>query len=468
MLEILKHNILMNYRTGNIVVDMILSSIIIGVFNYMLNNMYYIKKSIGEIMLRNYSNDYTILLIGKTINYNTHTSQKYSNTLVAFLFYLQQNIHNIPNIKSIQELIITDGDFLSDIVHTKHIYELNQLYKFQVNDIISCSCNIIKEELTTKGTRREIIVQYILSSKISLQKIINFLNECETLYLEEQRNKVLSTQKYINYKSISDNEQLFELYCINNTKTFENLFFEQKDMIINQIDNFINNKDSYCKRGLPYKLSFLLSGLPGCGKTSFIKAIANYTKRYIIDISLSKIKTSSEFKQLFFRETFNNIYLPNNKRIYIIEDIDAITDIVKERNTTLNSYEKLDPDNTINDTIDMLQLMQQKNIQETDDKLTLSTILNVFDGIMELTDMIIIITTNYSDKLDSALIRPGRIDINLKLHKSSNIDIINILHNYYQIDTPVNLNIKDYKYTPAEIIQICSQYNNINDCINKL
>ena len=74
----------------------------------------------------------------------------------------------------------------------------------------------------------------------------------------------------------------------------------------------------------------------------------------------------------------------------------------------------------------------------------------------------IIMTSNHPEKIDRALLRPGRIDIKLELKKCS-IDIIyQILTSFYSIDKSVindltNGQLKDYVISPAETMNICQQ-----------
>ena len=57
--------------------------------------------------------------------------------------------------------------------------------------------------------------------------------------------------------------------------TFDNRFFDNKEMILNKIDFFLKNRDWYVKKVIPYTLGLKnLHGKPGCGKTSFIKALS--------------------------------------------------------------------------------------------------------------------------------------------------------------------------------------------------
>ena len=48
--------------------------------------------------------------------------------------------------------------------------------------------------------------------------------------------------------------------------------------------------------------------------------------------------------------------------------------------------------------------------QNTPDRLNLSCILNTLDGVIQLDGVLFIITTNYPEKMDPAIFRPGRID----------------------------------------------------------
>ena len=88
------------------------------------------------------------------------------------------------------------------------------------------------------------------------------------------------------------------------------------------------------------------------------------------------------------------------------------------------------------------------------DNITLDDILNLWDGIRENTGRIMIITTNHYDKLDPALIRPGRIDIALNLENASRTTIAEMYLHYYGVSIDQNdlVLIPDRFYSPAEVI----------------
>jgi replication-associated recombination protein RarA len=72
----------------------------------------------------------------------------------------------------------------------------------------------------------------------------------------------------------------------------------EKDKILYLLNRLENNKIN--------KLSLLLYGEPGCGKTSIIRALSNYLKYDIMEIKLSEIKTDLELFNLFYNKSFKS------------------------------------------------------------------------------------------------------------------------------------------------------------------
>jgi len=87
---------------------------------------------------------------------------------------------------------------------------------------------------------------------------------------------------------------------------------------------------------------------------------------------------------------------------------------------------------------------------------------------------IIVMTTNYPDRIDPALIRPGRIDFNIEMNKASRNCIKSIIEHYYDIELSQNdvNKIQDNIYTPAEISDIIKSFYfaklSYNECINHI
>ena len=263
-------------------------------------------------------------------------------------------------------------------------------------------------------------------------------------------------------------------------KSFSNVFYPEKEDIVKRIDFFTNNKAWYKKRGIPYTMGFMLYGEPGCGKTSTIKAIANHTQRHIVSIPLNKIKTAKELLNVFYNVQMNYKDIPLHQRLYVLEDIDAadLKNVVGERSEKYNKDAINDEDKnstkeeTEDSGIDMNLLNLLKSSAAYDkktNKLTLATLLEVLDGVMEMDGRMLIITTNYPEKLDKALIRPGRIDMKVRFGPMSSKNILEMFEHYFEMDVPSEFDtstLTDGKWTPAEVTQVF--LNNINSPLEGL
>jgi len=226
-------------------------------------------------------------------------------------------------------------------------------------------------------------------------------------------------------------------------KSFANIFGDEVREVEERVNFFLNNRNWYDSRGIPYQLGLLLSGVPGSGKTSIIRAIANLTKRHIINVNFANISTATQLKNLFFSEkitvytdstmsNFDVLTIPLENRIYVLEEIDAISNIVKQR---VDGEVREEP---------------------VPDELTLGEILTVLDGTLESPGRIVIMTSNRPEILDKALVRPGRIDVSVKFGYAKKKLIVEMYQCFFGTQFPLSLteNLPDEKLTAAEIGQV--------------
>jgi hypothetical protein len=152
---------------------------------------------------------------------------------------------------------------------------------------------------------------------------------------------------------------------------------KDKASIIDDLENFIKpqTKDKYLKLGRTHKRVYLFEGIPGSGKTTFISAIAAKFGYDIAMISFTDKVTDGKLLRLIRT-------LPE-KTLLVLEDIDCLFEERKKNDGHKNTV-------------------------------TFSGILNSLDGIATPNNFICFMTTNYKCNLDSALLRPGRIDKILK------------------------------------------------------
>ena len=106
-----------------------------------------------------------------------------------------------------------------------------------------------------------------------------------------------------------------------------------------------------------------------------------------------------------------------------------------------------------------------------DDKITLSFLLNVIDGIRETPGRILIITSNYYSKIDQAFKRPGRIDYSLEMKNASIKTICEMYQHYYDEPIPktfVKTYLIDNKLSPAKIVNIRLASNTSDEFLENL
>ena len=96
--------------------------------------------------------------------------------------------------------------------------------------------------------------------------------------------------------------------------------------------------------------------------------------------------------------------------------------------------------------------------------------INLIDGIRETPGRILIITSNFYDKIDEALVRPGRIDITLQMTKVSRKILNDIYIQFFNKPLPDEIlsQFAEYKYTPAEIVNYCINSEDSDEFISQI
>lgn len=199
--------------------------------------------------------------------------------------------------------------------------------------------------------------------------------------------------------------------------TFDTLSLDQtlKKFLISDLDSFVNGGDFYRSTGRAWKRGYLLHGSPGSGKSSLVAAIANHLHYDVYDLELTKVADNSDLRALLIQTT--------NRSIIVIEDIDCSLDLTGDRaiktrkrtrrmrgvrpsgggGATSSSGEDDDDD--------------EKGCENGEARVTLSGLLNFTDGLWSCCgeERIIVFTTNYKGRVDPALLRPGRMDVHVRL-----------------------------------------------------
>jgi SpoVK/Ycf46/Vps4 family AAA+-type ATPase len=495
IIETLKSSFLFNFRTGNVMLDTFVTGLIIMLATYvfnMFNNVF--KNCDWTNMFTWYTtkNQAKIVISGKKLQGTDSTRLEYSTNFFAILYQIKKldcvksDIHELSEIpiQEPTEVSYCYDDDSDDDKETEKTSKgmgtnliVSQTTPFKMNDDVYGYVNINKDsEGNEKNPVKTEEFQITLYS--------------ETLNADELRTVLQNWVKEYESRLNSDNEKHLKYFLytpsgdamddyydatshysefkFESGKSFSNVFYPEKEDIVKRIDFFTNNKAWYKKCGIPYTMGFMFYGEPGCGKTSTIKAIANHTQRHIVSIPLNKIKTAKELLNVFYNVQMNYKDIPLHQRLYVLEDIDAadLKNVVGERSDKDTKDADKDGDKngskeeTEDSGIDMNLLNMLKSSAAFDKKtsrLTLATLLEVLDGVMEMDGRMLIITTNYPEKLDKALIRPGRIDMKVCFGPMTSKNILEMFEFYFETDVPSEFDtslLPDLKWTPAEVTQV--------------
>lgn len=174
--------------------------------------------------------------------------------------------------------------------------------------------------------------------------------------------------------------------------------------ILADVKEFIASAKWYIDRGIPYRRGYLLYGPPGCGKSSFIQALAGALDYSICVMNLSDRSLSDD--------RLNHLMsVAPQQSIILLEDIDAA--FVKRT----DEKEEGRASGYIN-------------------RVTFSGLLNTLDGVASSEERIVFMTTNHLDRLDPALIRPGRVDVKQEIGLASKSQLQKMYTRFYPDQIP--------------------------------
>ena len=345
--------------------------------NYNFNN---IKSSFTElcVIYNSVELEGDIFKKGKWDSY-TDFSEKTKGLLyyISTLELKNTDKYNINHIKEIVHLNTNYTEIENEKTQRFTQYIVNQGKAFKLKDNIYCNV-YTKSTLTEPEKSNDEKINYkikIFSKKYSLEYLIEFLDNCEKGY-KNYLYKKNNNQYFITIKNIIKKKMCWNNFIFKSNRTFDNMYISNKTEILSRINFFINNKNYYIKKGLPYTLGLLFYGEPGTGKTSFIKALANLLGRHLLEVPLKKINSCEALYEAFYTKEVNGINLSFDNKIIVLEDIDAMDDLIKNRIETVKKTKKKtdtgdndsdSEDETLNNRVD-LNHMFKNFIQKKDQK----------------------------------------------------------------------------------------------------
>lgn len=189
--------------------------------------------------------------------------------------------------------------------------------------------------------------------------------------------------------------------------------------VVNDVANFKDAREDYSEYGMIYKRTYLLYGSPGTGKSSLVQGISTKFLMNIYCLDLHNVTGGNELVSLI-----NSV--PNNS-IILFEDIDCVT---------ANREEEV----------------SKEKAGKSKVPVSLSTLLNVLDGLQTREGCIYFLTTNYKDRLDPALIRPGRVDLQIEMGHANVLQMEELFNKFFPDASTVEL---------GGFIDTCLQENDV-------
>jgi len=283
---------------------------------------------------------------------------------------------------------LSDTDFNLNYIMDRYISDIQFKYKGSLFTLKTDKEDVKHHPFKTGHDRFTVTSTYIISYAQSDFALFEDFIKTSLNYFKKFADGHKMDKKKLKMFISSQEGDYFTSIGTRPKRSLESIFLpkEKKSNIVQLITRFLDPKTVQLYRdfGINHKLTILLEGVPGTGKSSLIAALASHFNFNLAMISFTPKMTDVSFinsMRMWERKRSEETNNDDDERdtLLCIEDIDCI---FKER----------------------------KSNDESRNMVTFSGILNALDGITTSENQIVILTTNHIEHLDPALIRPGRVD----------------------------------------------------------
>ena len=308
------------------------------------------------------------------------------------------------------------------------------------------------------------------------QVITDLITEVATLVTHQP-----VVQKYGNIYEADVTGALTTMGQVKTELTFDNYVSRHKTYILDRLEAF---KEQRLFRSNPYvsnNIGLLLYGGYGTGKTYLVSAVAQYLERDIIMVNLARLRTKTAFRALFAADNINKYVYCFDEFDYVLAsflDKDIKAEMQSEKNAQMQMLMTQLQGVKDNHELATKLTNEIKTLMEVNssDVLTYEFMLSEISGLQDVKGRVIIATTNFLNKIPSAMLRPGRLDTVLCFDCFNRQEIQELVIRMYpdstgaercRIDHAVPF-FKEETFTPAEIIQKKCEFEDLDKLLTWL
>jgi proteasome-associated ATPase len=200
---------------------------------------------------------------------------------------------------------------------------------------------------------------------------------------------------------------------------------DQIEQIADAVELPFLHQELFAEHKLPAPKGILLYGPPGCGKTLIAKAVANSLAKKVADVNGGE-QAKSYFLNIKGPELLNKYVGETERQIRLV--------FQRAREKSEEGW----PVIVFFDEMDSMFRTRGSGISSDVESTIVPQLLAEIDGVESLRNVIVIGASNREDLIDPAILRPGRLDVKIKIERPNETAATQIFARYFTADLPLD------------------------------